>query len=71
METVQLSYSKRDISARKMLEILFASGKFSYQEMPKKRKLTGLEEADEDIRLGRVYQAKDAKDLIAQCLRNV
>ena len=30
---------------------------------------TGLDEALEDVKKGRVYSAKDAKSLIAQCLQ--
>lgn len=32
------------------------------------RKMTGMEESEEDIRLGRVYEAKDVDDMFKQIL---
>ena len=34
----------------------------------KRKKRTGIEEADEDIRLGRVYKAESVEDMFSQIL---
>ncbi len=61
MATITLEYNERNKTAKQMIEIILSLGLA-------KRKKTGLEEALEDVENGRVYSAKDAADLIRQCV---
>jgi hypothetical protein len=65
MTTVTLRYDARNKNISTLLDVIKNLGAVSV-EMPRK---TGLDEAIEDIKKGRVYTAKNAKDLIAQCLQ--
>ena len=65
METVTLRYDARDKNITTLLNVIMNLGAVSVDK-PRK---TGLDEAIEDIKKGRVYTAKNAKDLIAQCLQ--
>jgi hypothetical protein len=64
MATITLKYDARNPIARKTINFILSLGFFK-----KKEKLSGLEEAEEDIEMGRIYEAKNAKDLINQCLK--
>jgi hypothetical protein len=66
MTTVTLKYKPNNIFAQKMLDVLLVSGAFSVE---KKSKKSELQKSIEEARKGRVYTAKNAKDLIAQCLQ--
>ncbi len=61
MATIVLKYDARNPKAKKTIERILASGLFE--------KKTGLDEAIEDVKSGRIYSAKNAKDLITQCSR--
>ncbi len=61
MATIVLKYDARNPKAKKTIEQVLASGLFE--------KKTGLDEAIEDVKSGKVYSAKNAKDIIAQCSR--
>jgi len=61
MATITLNYDARNPIARKTIEYILSLGVF-------KRK-TGLDEALDDVKKGKIYEAKDADDLIAQCLK--
>ena len=62
--TVVLTYKSNDPAAQKTLDYILSMGYFKIS-----KKLSPIEESEEDIRLGRVYDAKNADDLITQCLR--
>ena len=59
MATITLRYDARNAIAKKNNRLYSFFGGF--------RKKTELDEAIEDAKAGRVYQAKNAKDLINQC----
>ena len=61
MTTITLDYDARNPIARKTIEYVLSLGLF--------KKKTGLDEALEDVKAGRIYEAKDAEDVIAQCLK--
>jgi uncharacterized protein YktA (UPF0223 family) len=53
METIILTYNEKDIQARNLLNYILASGLL----VPKIEKESGLSQAFEDIKKGRVYHA--------------
>ena len=53
METITLSYNARNVQARNLLNYILASGLL----VPKIEKESGLAQAFEDIKKGRVYHA--------------
>ena len=61
MATIILKYDARNPKAKQAIDNVVASGLFE--------KKTGLDEALEDVKRGRVHSAKNAKDLISQCSR--
>jgi 16S rRNA U516 pseudouridylate synthase RsuA-like enzyme len=63
MATVTLTYDGRNRTIRRMLDALLSLGVTVEKTEKKQKKLTPLEEADEDIKQGRVYSAKNAEDL--------
>ena len=64
MEVITLKYNARNKNISTLLGVIINLGAVPVNE-PRK---TGLDEALEDVKKGRVYSAKDAKSLIAQCL---
>ena len=65
MASVVLEYNPNNIFAKKMLDAMLVSGAFSLEKKPKKSELQkSIEEAEQ----GKYFVAKNAKDLIAQCL---
>jgi len=65
MATITLNYDARNKNINTLLSVIMDLGAVPVSK-PRK---TGLEEALEDVKKGRVYTAKDAKSLIAQCLQ--
>lgn len=59
MATITLKYDARNPKAKKVINHVMASGLFE--------KKTGLDEALDDVKKGRVHTAKNANDLISQC----
>ncbi len=64
MTSIILKYDARNPIARKTIEYVLSLGLFEKTE-PR----NPFAESDDDIKKGRVYTAKDADDLIKQCLR--
>jgi ClpP class serine protease len=65
MTIITLKYDARNKNISTLLDVIMNLGAVAVNE-PRK---TGLDEAIEDIEKGRIYTAKNAKDLIAQCLQ--
>ena len=63
-ETVTLTYDKSNPVAKKTLDFFLSLGIFEKAKNP-----DSFAESDNDIKNGRVYTAKDADDLIIQCLK--
>jgi len=61
MEVITLEYDVRNKNISTLLDVIINLGAVPVRQ-------TGLDEALEDVKKGRVYTAKDAKSLIAQCL---
>jgi len=65
MATITLNYDARNKNINTLLGVIMNLGAVSVDK-PRK---TGLDEALEDVKKGRIYTAKDAKSLIAHCLQ--
>ena len=65
MATITLNYDARNKNISTLLDVIKNLGAVVI-DTPRK---TGLDQALDDVKKGRVYTAKDAKSLIAQCLR--
>jgi hypothetical protein len=64
MATITLEYNPQTQGALEFVNRLRASGFFTVK-IPSKRR-SGMEEAMEDIKMGRVYKAKNVEDLFKQ-----
>jgi len=64
MATITLNYDARNQNINMLLDVVMNLGAVTISPSRK----TGLDEALEDVKKGRTYTAKNAKDLIAQCL---
>jgi len=64
MANIMLQYDERNPIAKKTIDYILSLGVFEESE-PYSR----FAESDDDIKKGRVYSAKDADDLIRQCLK--
>jgi len=64
MASIMLKYNARNPIAQKTIDYVLSLGVFEktgYSSL--------FAESDDDIKKGRVYTAKNADDLIAQCLK--
>ena len=61
MDTIVLKYNARNPIAKKTLDYVLSLGVFEYY--------SPFAESDDDIKNGRIYTAKDADDLITECLK--
>jgi len=64
MANIMLKYDARNPIAQKTIDYILSLGIFE-QSDPYSR----FAESDNDIKNGRIYTAKDADDLIRQCLK--
>ena len=65
MATITLEYNPRTKGTVDFLKRMRESGLFAIKRTLPKRK-SGMEEAMEDIEMGRVYKAKNVEDLFKQ-----
>jgi len=65
MATLTINYDARNKNITTLLGVIMNLGATSVNMTYK----TGIEEALEDVKKGRIYAAKDAKSLISQCLQ--
>ena len=69
MATATIEYDGRSTAMRKLIELFITlGGKVTVQSNPKPKK-GSLDEAIAEYRSGKTYKAKDAHDLIEQCLQ--
>jgi hypothetical protein len=64
MATITLDYDENNRIAKKTIDFVLSLGVFKTG-----KKYTGIEEAEDDIREGRVYKAKNVDDLFEQILK--
>ena len=64
MDTIVLKYDSRNPIAKKTLDYVLSLGFFEKTDY-----FNPFVESDDDIRNGRVFFAKDADDLINECLK--
>ncbi|MDR0231811.1 MAG: hypothetical protein LBI82_06800 [Dysgonamonadaceae bacterium] len=64
MASILLKYDARNSIANKTIEYILSLGVFEKEELA-----SPFTESDNDIKKGRIYTAKDADDLIRQCLK--
>ena len=65
MATVTINYDAHNTNITTLLSVIMNLGATPVNTTSQ----TGIEEALEDVRNGRIYAAKDAKNLIHQCLQ--
>ena len=65
MATITINYDARNKHISTLLGVILDLGAVQV----KKTRKTGIDEAIEDVKKGRVYKAKNAKSLIAQCMQ--
>jgi hypothetical protein len=68
MATITLDYDDKDLNAKNALDLLFSLNLIRLRK-EKKPKKSGIDLALEDVRKGRVYTAKNTKDLMKQTVR--
>ena len=64
MASITLEYNPRTKGAVDFVNRIRKSGFFTVKTMPKKK--SGIEEALDDIEMGRVFKANDVEDLFKQ-----
>ena len=64
MDTIVLKYDSHNPVAKKTLKFILSLGFFEKAEY-----CNPFAESDDDIKNGRIFSAKDADDLIAECLK--
>jgi len=65
MASITLKYDARNSLAKKTIDYILSLGFFSLE----KKEKSSFELSKEDIEKGRIFTAKDAKDLIKKCLK--
>ena len=65
MATVTINYDAHNKNITTLLEVIMNLGAIPVDKTYK----TGIDEALEDVKKGRIYVATDAKSLIDQCLQ--
>ena len=69
MATATLEYDGRSTAMRKLIELFITLGGKVTEQNSAKPKKGSLDEAIAEYRSGKTYKAKDAHDLIEQCLQ--
>ena len=69
MATATLEYDGRSTAMRKLIELFITLGGKVTEQKSTKLKKGSLDEAIAEYRSGKTYKAKDAHDLIEQCLK--
>lgn len=66
MATLQVQYDARNAAIKRLVHLLIESGVF--MPLPKRRKMrkSRIDEADEDIRMGRIYTANSVEEMFEQ-----
>jgi hypothetical protein len=65
MATLTINYDAHNTNITRLLEVVINLGATPVNKTYK----TGIDEALEDVKNGRIYATKDAKSLIQQCLQ--
>ncbi len=65
MAQITLEYDARNAFAKKTIDYILSLGIFSING----KHQTSFEKSQEDIKRGRVFTAKNGKDLVNQCLK--
>ena len=69
MATVTLQYDGRSAAMKKLIELFVTLGGIMTEQKETKPKKGSIDEAIAEYRTGKTYKAKDAHDLIEQCLK--
>ena len=69
MATATIEYDGRSTAMKKLIELFITLGGKVTEHSTKKTKKGSLDEAIAEYRSGKTYKAKDAHDLIEQCLQ--
>jgi len=69
MATVILQYDGRSAAMKKLIELFITLGGIVTEQKETKQKKGSIDEAIAEYRAGKTYKAKNAHDLIEQCLK--
>ena len=69
MATATLQYDGRSAAMKKLIDLFVALGGIVTVQKETKPKKGSIDEAIAEYRVGKTYKAKDAHDLIEQCLK--
>lgn len=69
MATATLEYDGRSTAMRQLIELFITLGGKVTEQSKTKSKKGSLDKAIAEFRSGKTYKAKDAHDLIEQCLK--
>ncbi|MCQ2315100.1 MAG: hypothetical protein MJZ85_00220 [Bacteroidales bacterium] len=69
MATMTIHYDARNKDAQFLANFIKSLSYVTVEDVAEKPKKNALDRADDDIKAGRVYKAKDGHDLIEQCLK--
>lgn len=69
MATATIEYDGRSTAMKKLIELFITLGGKITEQSTAKPKKGSLDEAIAEYRSGKTYKAKDAHDLIEQCLQ--
>lgn len=69
MTTGTLTFDENTTAGKILLSVLKASPEYVFKiEKTKKHRKSSLDKSLDDLEAGRVFEAKDGKDLVRQCL---
>ena len=66
MATYKINIDERNISGKRFLELMKT---LPFISITKNKKISGIEKALEDVKNGRVYSAKNTKDLMTKTIK--
>ena len=69
MATVTLQYDGRSAAMKKLIKLFVTLGGIVTEQKETKTKKGSIDEAIAEYRSGKTHKAKDAHDLIEQCLK--
>jgi len=66
MATLQIQHNVQNATTRRLVQPLISDSIFMPMPIERKIHKSGIDEANEDIKAGRIYRAKSVEDLFEQ-----
>lgn len=63
MAKITLNYDPKNIAAKKLLQGILSTNFFKVESLPKKKKLSGIEQGIEDLKLGKIHTYNNSDEL--------